>query len=79
MLSAQLDRVRAVERTSDRMIPFLFPHLQRAGIGGERSSDFRKAWADRLPEGRVTGRLRHDFRRTAVRNLVNAGVRSGWP
>jgi hypothetical protein len=34
---------------------------------GERRGDFRKAAG-------VAGRLRHDFRRTAVRNMVNAGV-----
>jgi len=36
--------------------------------------DFRKAWRTTRPKAGVPGRLRHDFRRTAVRNMVNAGV-----
>jgi integrase len=34
----------------------------------------RKAWVTACREAGVPGRLRHDFRRTAVRNLVNLGV-----
>jgi len=39
-----------------------------------RRRDFRKAWAKAYEQAQVLGRLRHDFRRTAVWNLVNAGV-----
>jgi integrase len=31
-------------------------------------------WAEATKNAGCSGRLRHDFRRTAVRNLVNAGV-----
>ena len=33
-----------------------------------------KVWAEACDKAGVAGRLRHDFRRTAVRNMVNAGV-----
>ena len=71
--AGQVDRVRGLERKLGRVIPVLFPHF-RGPWKGTRRRDFRQAWAGACRAAGIAGRLRHDFRRTAVRNLVNAGV-----
>lgn len=73
LLTAQVERVEALQKRLGRIIPWLFPHLD--GVhAGKRMQDFRKAWATACRKAGVPGRLRHDFRRTAVRNMERQGV-----
>jgi integrase len=75
-IAGQLERVRALEHATKRIIPHLFPHPTngRRYMKGDRIRDFRKAWLTACTEAGAPGMLVHDFRRTAVRNLVNDGT-----
>jgi len=76
LLAEQIARVRALERKLGRVIPYLFPHADQAApqLLGTQRADFRKAWISACKGAGVPDRLRHDFRRTAARNLVRRGV-----
>jgi integrase len=58
----------AVQRRTGAIVPWLF-HREGQPI---RSMD--TAWRSACERAKVAGRLMHDFRRTAVRNLERAGV-----
>jgi integrase len=83
-LAEQLERVDALGRKLGRIIPFVFPHDTdgphdpktnlRRYVAGDRRKDFRRAWKTACKRAGCPGMLRHDFRRTAARDLVNDGT-----
>ena len=68
VLEQQLEHRRALERETGQTSRGSFTRTARA-IGS-----FRKAWSTACKKAGLAGRIRHDFRRTAVRNLERAGV-----
>jgi integrase len=73
LLAAQLERVEDLQKKLKRIIPWLFPRL-RGVHTGERWRDFRGTWLRACTSAGVPGRIPHDLRRTAVRNLERASV-----
>ena len=73
LLAAQVERVEALQRKLGRIVPHLFPH-PRGRRAGQARGGFSKRWETACKAAGVPGRLLHDFRRTAVRNLERAGV-----
>ncbi len=83
IIEQQLERTKALEKATGRIIPWLFHR------DGKQIKTFRRSWLTaciaaglgteiRSADGKlmktIANRIPHDFRRTAVRNLERAGV-----
>ncbi len=65
-------RWQAREYLSREKLTAISPHVFHER--GVPVGDFRKAWASACEAASVPGKLFHDLRRTAVRNMIRAGV-----
>ncbi len=68
VLERQFAMTRELEVTRGMVIPWLFHR------NGRRIGSFRRTWLTACQGAGVPGKIPHDFRRTAVRNLERAGV-----
>lgn len=68
LLEAQQERTSAIERKEDRIIRAVFHR------NGKPMRSYARAWKSACKAAGHEGRLVHDLRRTAVRNLERAGV-----
>jgi integrase len=67
-LEEQAQKTRALELAKGAIIPWLFHR------NGKMITSFRTSWKKACKAAGIPGRLVHDFRRTAVRNLERAGA-----
>jgi integrase len=67
-LEAQKTLTDALQKQKGAIVRWVFHR------SGEQVKSFRKAWMAACKAAGCPGRIPHDFRRTAVRNLVRAGV-----
>jgi integrase len=68
VIERQLEATRKLEVETGRVINWLFHNNGRAIV------NYDPAWHKAAKAAGLSGRIAHDFRRTAARNLVNAGV-----
>jgi integrase len=73
-LDEELKRVIQNQWEARKRRTSLSPHVFTARDGRSKVQDIRKAWAKACTEAKIGKRLFHDFRRTAVRNMVRAGI-----
>ena len=73
LLETQHQNILKLQHEEGKVIPWVFFRHTHTGkilpIG-----DYRKAWKTACKKAGVPGRIPHDFRRSAVRNLVRAGI-----
>lgn len=69
---------RGVAKETGQICPWVFFRMVAEERGGDKKPQpilkFNKAWSNACVAAGCPGRIPHDLRRTAVRNMVRAGI-----
>ena len=57
-------------KRTGKLLPYVFLNAK----GDDKIKQFNKAWKTACKKAKISERLFHDFRRTAVRNMVRSGI-----
>jgi integrase len=68
LLEAQRRHTDACQKEQNRIVPWVFHR------DGKPLKHFRRSWLTACKQAGLAGKIPHDFRRTAVRNLERSGV-----
>jgi integrase len=68
LLEEQRRQTLALQQQTDRIIPSVFHDH------GQRIVNYDKRWREACKKAGIPGKFVHDFRRTAVRNMVKASI-----
>lgn len=68
LLEEQWQKTLAVQRETEKIIPYVF-HKD-----GKRITKYDRVWSRTCQAAGLPGKILHDLRRTAVRNMVRAGI-----
>jgi integrase len=68
LLEEQRQRTLALQRQTEQIISLVFHD------NGHRIVNYDKRWRQACQDAGLQGKIVHDFRRTAVRNMVRAGI-----
>jgi integrase len=69
-LKKAFNRQWEIRKKSQKLLPYVFPNWD----GSDKVKRFDKAWATACEDAGIRKRLFHDLRRTAIRNMVRAGI-----